>query len=135
MAKAQDISTRTVGPKSAKKAINFAIKMRRPVFLWGPPGIGKSDIDQVMRRAVARGMKRRTAETIEHIGLDEKSFRVDHQYVTTLNDLDEGRVLEVVETRTTEATVTFAYKPCQRTARESQVSCHRHVEALCHRRK
>jgi MoxR-like ATPase len=44
MAKAQDISTRTVGPKSAKKAINFAIKMRRPVFLWGPPGIGKSDI-------------------------------------------------------------------------------------------
>ena len=61
-------------------------------------------VDQVMRRAVARGMKRRTAETIEHIGLDEKSFRVDHQYVTTLNDLDEGRVLEVVETRTTEAT-------------------------------
>jgi hypothetical protein len=44
MAKAVDISTRTVGPKSAKRAINFAIKMRRPVFLWGPPGIGKSDI-------------------------------------------------------------------------------------------
>jgi hypothetical protein len=44
MAKAQDISVRTVGPKSAKKAISKAIQKRRPVFLWGPPGIGKSDI-------------------------------------------------------------------------------------------
>jgi len=49
-------------------------------------------------------LMRRTAETIEHIGLDEKSFRAVHLYVTTLNDLDEGRVLEVVETHTTEAT-------------------------------
>jgi hypothetical protein len=44
MAKAQEISVRTVGPKSAKKAISKAIQKRRPVFLWGPPGIGKSDI-------------------------------------------------------------------------------------------
>ncbi len=44
MAKAQDASIRTVGPKGAKKAIRKAIQKRRPVFLWGPPGIGKSDI-------------------------------------------------------------------------------------------
>jgi len=44
MAKAQDISVRQCGPKSAKKAIRKAIKVRRPTFLWGPPGIGKSDI-------------------------------------------------------------------------------------------
>ena len=44
MAKAQDISVRTVGPKSAKRAIRKAIQVRRPVFLWGPPGIGKSDL-------------------------------------------------------------------------------------------
>ena len=44
MAKSTDISVRQVGPKSAKKSIRFAIKKRRPVFLWGPPGIGKSDI-------------------------------------------------------------------------------------------
>ena len=44
MAKAQDVSIRTVGPKGAKKAIRKAIQKRRPVFLWGPPGIGKSDI-------------------------------------------------------------------------------------------
>jgi hypothetical protein len=44
MSKTTDISVRQVGPKGAKRSINRAIKMRRPVFLWGPPGIGKSDI-------------------------------------------------------------------------------------------
>jgi hypothetical protein len=44
MAKAQDISVRQVGPKAAKRSIRKAIEKRRPVFLWGPPGIGKSDI-------------------------------------------------------------------------------------------
>jgi len=39
-----DISVRQMGPKMAKKAIRKAISTRRPVFLWGPPGIGKSDI-------------------------------------------------------------------------------------------
>ena len=41
-----DMSIRQVGPKSSKTSIAFAIKMKRPVFLWGPPGIGKSDIVQ-----------------------------------------------------------------------------------------
>jgi hypothetical protein len=39
-----DISIRQVGPKSAKTSIAFAIKKKRPIFLWGPPGIGKSDL-------------------------------------------------------------------------------------------
>jgi hypothetical protein len=39
-----DISVRQMGPKAAKKAIRKAIKARRPAFLWGPPGIGKSEL-------------------------------------------------------------------------------------------
>jgi len=39
-----DISVRQMGPKMAKRAIRKAIKTRRAVFLWGPPGIGKSDL-------------------------------------------------------------------------------------------
>mgnify|MGYP001270702405 FL=1 len=39
-----DISIRQVGPKAAKTSIAFAIKKKRPIFMWGPPGIGKSDI-------------------------------------------------------------------------------------------
>ena len=44
MASETDISIRTVTPKGAKRAILRAQKAKRPLFLWGPPGIGKSDI-------------------------------------------------------------------------------------------
>ena len=37
-------TTRTVSPNSAKASIKHAIAKKRPLFLWGPPGIGKSDI-------------------------------------------------------------------------------------------
>ena len=55
---AEQISTnRTVGPNEAKRAIRKCIKIQRPVFLWGPPGIGKSDIvkqigDEQNRRVI-----------------------------------------------------------------------------------
>ena len=39
-----EIVSRTVGPRSAKKGILKGFSKRRPLFLWGPPGIGKSDI-------------------------------------------------------------------------------------------
>jgi hypothetical protein len=39
-----DISVRQMGPKAARKAIRKAIVKHRPTFLWGPPGIGKSDL-------------------------------------------------------------------------------------------
>jgi len=35
---------RTVSPNAAKASIKHAISKKRPIFLWGPPGIGKSDI-------------------------------------------------------------------------------------------
>src|SRR6056300_473757 len=37
-------STRTVSPNKAKASIRHALTKKRPLFLWGPPGIGKSDI-------------------------------------------------------------------------------------------
>lgn len=41
---AQAVEARTVTPNEAKRAILKAMETKRPVFLWGPPGIGKSDI-------------------------------------------------------------------------------------------
>ena len=35
---------RTLSPNKAKNSLRHAMKKKRPVFLWGPPGIGKSDI-------------------------------------------------------------------------------------------
>ena len=37
-------TARTVSPNAAKASITHAINKKRPIFLWGPPGIGKSDI-------------------------------------------------------------------------------------------
>ena len=37
-------ANRTVTPNGAKKSLRKGIKIKRPVFMWGPPGIGKSDI-------------------------------------------------------------------------------------------
>lgn len=39
-----EVYSRLVGPKGAKKSLRKAFKNKRPIFLWGPPGIGKSDI-------------------------------------------------------------------------------------------
>lgn len=35
---------RTVTPKEARNAILTCFKVKRPLFIWGPPGIGKSEI-------------------------------------------------------------------------------------------
>jgi hypothetical protein len=39
-----EINSRTVGPKGAKQSLRKAFVSKRPIFIWGPPGIGKSDI-------------------------------------------------------------------------------------------
>ncbi len=67
-------------------------------------GINWHTADMILKRAVDRGLTRRSAEAIPYIGIDEKSFGRGHNYVTVLTDLIEGRVLEVVEDRTNEST-------------------------------
>ncbi len=38
-----DLGVRTVSINGAKSALRHAFRKRRPIFIWGPPGIGKSD--------------------------------------------------------------------------------------------
>jgi hypothetical protein len=45
-------ASRTVSPNKAKTAIRHAMMKRRPIFLWGPPGIGKSDIVHQIGEAI-----------------------------------------------------------------------------------
>jgi len=66
-------------------------------------GIGWEAAHEIMRRAVERGLERRQMEQLAHLGMDEKSFKRGHSYITLLTDLDQSRVLEVVEERTSEA--------------------------------
>ena len=58
------------------------------------------EVHAIQERAVARGLARREAEVIAHLGVDEKSFTRGHRYFTLVNDLDRPRVLYVAEDRT-----------------------------------
>jgi transposase len=58
------------------------------------------EVHAIQERAVVRGLARREAETISHLGVDEKSFTKGHHYFTLVNDLDRSRVLYVAEDRT-----------------------------------
>jgi transposase len=57
------------------------------------------EIHGILERAVRRGLARRSAEPIPHLGVDEKSFRKRHRYLTIVNDLNRSRVLFVAEGR------------------------------------
>jgi transposase len=57
------------------------------------------EIHGILERAVERGLARRKAEKIPHLGVDEKAFRKGHKYLTLVNDLSRNRVLYVAEDR------------------------------------
>ena len=66
-------------------------------------GIGWESAHEIMKRAVERGLERRQLDHLKYLGLDEKSFKRGHSYISLLTDLEESRVLDVVEERTAEA--------------------------------
>ena len=66
-------------------------------------GLSWDTAQQIMSRAVGRGLERRQLEGLKRLGMDEKSFKRGHSYITLLTDLDQSRVLDVAEERTTEA--------------------------------
>lgn len=70
----------------------------------------------IIRRAVERGLARRTTEGAAYLSLDEKSFRRGQNYVTVLTDNIDERVLEVVPGRDEAATpkVLETLPPAQR---------------------
>jgi transposase len=62
-------------------------------------GLSWDEIHGIMRRGVERGLSRRAATPIPHVGVDEKAFRKGHRYATLVSDLDQGCVLYVAEDR------------------------------------
>ena len=52
-------------------------------------GISWDAAQTIMDRAVERGLERREANPIPHVGIDEKSFGRGHDYITVLTDIAE----------------------------------------------
>jgi len=63
-------------------------------------GLSWDAAQTIMDRAVERGLERREATPIPHVGIDEKSFGKGHDYVTVVTDIDGSRVLDVAPGRT-----------------------------------
>src|SRR5271166_6279107 len=70
-------------------------------------GLSWDEVHAIQHRAVARGLARRKAEVVEHLGVDEKAFTRGHRYFTLVNDLDRGRVLFVEEGRSEQSMDAF----------------------------
>lgn len=68
-------------------------------------GISEDAADGVMRRAVERGLLRRELEPPLILGFDEKAIRKGQRYTTVMTNLENGCVIDLVEERTTEATL------------------------------
>jgi transposase len=62
-------------------------------------GLSWDEVHGIMDRAVARGLKRREADPIPRIGVDEKAFCKGHSYATLVVDLDRACVLYVAPDR------------------------------------
>lgn len=62
-------------------------------------------VNRIMHLSAARGMARRQLEghVLEHLSIDEKSFKKGHKYITVLSEPRSGCVLDVEEDRTKQA--------------------------------
>ena len=67
---------------------------------------GFNVINRIMHMATERGLSRRHLESchINHLSLDEKSFKRGHNYVSVLSSPELGIILDVEEDRTIKAT-------------------------------
>lgn len=63
-------------------------------------GLAWSTVNDILARAVDRGLQRRSEEPMPQVGIDEKSIERGHSYASVLTDLKQGRVLDVVRGRT-----------------------------------
>ena len=58
---------------------------------------------EIMKRAVERGLEKRDLEGIRLVGIDEKSFGQDQDYISVMTDPKASRVIEMAEGRTEES--------------------------------
>ena len=82
---------------------SFAIELLQATFNQTKTAellrISFSQINTIMKSAVNRGLLRREKEKLQYLGIDEKSIKDGHHYLSVAYDLNGNKVLEVVEGR------------------------------------
>ena len=66
--------------------------------------ISFSQIHSIMSKAVNRGLSRRKKMDIKYMGIDEKSMKRGHTYITVATDIQTGTIIDITENRTQKAT-------------------------------
>ena len=64
-------------------------------------------IDNIMQRAVKRGLERRKLQPLKRIGIDETSFQKRHEYVTVVIDQERDIVVHVADERKKQSLTQF----------------------------
>jgi transposase len=105
----RDCGVKTVSPPWAERHSRFTMLFERfaidallEMSVTGGCRLLRITWDEAARiieRAVARGLARRDFSTLRGIGIDEKSVRKGHRYVTVVYDLDTSCVIWVGEDR------------------------------------
>ena len=82
---AQTSENRTITSVEARKSVLRCFKKQRPVFLWGPPGIGKSELvdgitDELGYRVADQrvGVSDLHATLLHQFGLDHRRLTFPH---------------------------------------------------------
>jgi len=101
----------------AEKNSRFTLEFESIVILWlkDDPlstvadnfGISWDEVDGIMSRAVARGLKRRKISEPKNIGIDETSFQKHHEYVTVILDKDNDVIIDILDDRKAETLKTW----------------------------
>jgi len=61
--------------------------------------ISWDQVHLIQKKAVERGLERRNSKSLDYIGIDEKSFKKGHNYISVLSDISQSNVIDVVEGR------------------------------------
>ena len=88
----------------------LGIDLRRECSVQGAADLLRISWDEahgIQARAVARGLARRAAEVVAHVGVDEKAIAKWHRYLTVVADLDRSRVLYLADDRKQESLERF----------------------------
>lgn len=93
----------------AEPGSQFSALFERLAIDWlsetSQSGVGRcmdlswSEVHGIMKRAVERGLRRRELKEVHLLGVDEKSHRKRHDYVTVVCNLEDGAVLHVGDGR------------------------------------
>lgn len=84
----------------------FGIDLLRECAVQGAADLLRITWDEawgIKARAVTRGLARREAEVVAHLGVDEKAIAKRHRYLTVVADLDRSRVLYLADDRKQES--------------------------------